>query len=91
MKINDQVDIIKIRDGDQVDALVSELLKNSHVLAAQKNAYLKFAALPNDPKLAQAWQFEAIGANQTWQDFVENGTLSGTTGESLRLEAIKLS
>jgi hypothetical protein len=53
-KLNDQVDIIKVKDGDQVDALVLELLKNRHVLAAQKNTYMKFPALPNDPKLAQA-------------------------------------
>lgn len=70
-KLSDQVDIIKVKDGSQVDGLVVELLKNPHVLAAQKNAYLKFASLPNDPMLAQAWQFEAIGADKTW-DQVNN-------------------
>jgi subtilisin family serine protease len=70
-KLNDQVDLIKVRDGDQADALVAELLKNPRVLAAQKNAYLKFSTLPNDPKLAQAWQFEGVGADQTW-DQVNN-------------------
>ncbi|WP_296557875.1 S8 family serine peptidase [uncultured Acetobacterium sp.] len=70
-KLSDQVDIIKVKDGSQVDGLVVELLKNPHVLAAQKNTYLKFASLPNDPMLAQAWQFEAIGADKTW-DQVNN-------------------
>lgn len=70
-KLSDQVDLIKVRDGDQVDALVAALLKNPRVLAAQKNVYLKFSALPNDSKLTEAWQFEAIGAAQTW-DQVNN-------------------
>ena len=70
-KLNDQVDIIKVKDSDQIDALVSELLKNPSVLAAEKNSYLKFSALPNDPQLSQAWQFEAIGADKTW-DQVKN-------------------
>jgi hypothetical protein len=70
-KLNDQVDIIKVKDGSQADALVLELLKNPHVLAAQKNAYLKLASLPNDPMLSEAWQFEAIGADKTW-DQVNN-------------------
>ena len=70
-KLNDQVDIIKVKDGSQADALVLELLKNPHVLAAQKNAYLKLANLPNDPMLSEAWQFEAVGADKTW-DQVNN-------------------
>ncbi|KNZ40541.1 S8 family serine peptidase [Acetobacterium bakii] len=70
-KLNDQVDIIKVTDSTQVDVLVAELLENPHVLAAQKNTYLKLASLPNDPMLSQAWQFEAIGADQTW-DQVNN-------------------
>lgn len=70
-KLSDQVDVIKVRDGEEVEALVAELLKNPHVLAAQKNAYLTFSALPNDSKLDQAWQFEDIGADQTW-DQVNN-------------------
>jgi len=65
-KLNDQVDIIKVKDGSQADALVLELLKNPHVLAAQKNVYLKLASLPNDPMLSEAWQFEAIGTDETW-------------------------
>lgn len=70
-KLNDQVDIIKVKDANQIDALVLELLKNPRVLAAQKNACLKFIALPNDPQLSQAWQFEGIGAEKTW-DQVNN-------------------
>ena len=70
-KLNDQVDIIKVKDANQIDALVLELLKNPRVLAAQKNACLKFVALPNDPQLSQGWQFEGIGAEKTW-DQVNN-------------------
>ncbi|MBC3798050.1 S8 family serine peptidase [Acetobacterium tundrae] len=70
-KLGDQVDIIKVKDGNQVDALVSELSDNPNVLAVQKNTYLKLTTLPNDELLSQAWQFEAIGADQTW-DQVNN-------------------
>ncbi|AFA48590.1 S8 family serine peptidase [Acetobacterium woodii] len=74
-KLSDQVDILKVKDGDQVDALVSELSDNPNVLAAQKNTYLKLTTLPNDELLSQAWQFEAIGADQTWDQVNNNETV----------------
>lgn len=70
-KLSDQVDILKVKDANQADALVSELSDNPNVLVAQKNTYLKLTTLPNDEYLSQAWQFEAIGADQTW-DQVNN-------------------
>lgn len=70
-RLNDQVDLIKVSDPSKVDDLVSELEKNPQVLAAERNSRLKLSALPNDPLLEQAWQFERIGADQTW-DQVDN-------------------
>ena len=65
-RLEDQVDLIKVSDPSQIDALLLDLLKNPQVLAAGKNSKLKLSVLPNDPLLDQAWQFEAIGADQTW-------------------------
>ncbi len=69
--LTDQVDIIKASDPNQIDALVADLLKNPYVLAAERNSYLELSALPNDPLLEEAWQFERIGADKTW-DQVNN-------------------
>ncbi len=74
--LNDQVDIIKVSDPNQVDAMVADLLKNPNVLAAERNSRLKFSALPNDPLLGEAWQFERIGADKTW-DQVKNDETVG--------------
>ena len=64
--LNDQVDIIEVADSVNIDALVAQLSENPNVLVAEKNAYIQTTALPNDPDLSKAWQFERIGADETW-------------------------
>ena len=63
--LNDQVDIIEVADSVNIDALVAQLSENPNVLVAEKNAYIQTTALPNDPDLSKAWQFERIGADET--------------------------
>ncbi|WKY45880.1 S8 family serine peptidase [Eubacteriaceae bacterium ES2] len=61
-----QVDLIEVADSQNVDALVNELSENSNVLAVEKNSTITASALPNDPGLNEEWQFERVGADQTW-------------------------
>jgi hypothetical protein len=60
-----QVDIIEVADSTNTDALIAQLSENPNVLVAEKNAYIQTSALPNDPNLSAAWQFERIGADET--------------------------
>nr|WP_320026457.1 S8 family serine peptidase [uncultured Acetobacterium sp.] len=69
--LSDQVDIIQVADSANTDALVTKLSENPNVLVAEKNSYLQTSALPNDPALSTAWQFERVGADETW-DKVNN-------------------
>ena len=64
--LNNQVDIIEVADSANADALVAQLSENPNVLVAEKNAYIQTSALPNDPNLSAAWQFERIGTDETW-------------------------
>ncbi|MBU4438085.1 MAG: S8 family serine peptidase [Acetobacterium sp.] len=64
--LSDQVDIIQVADSVNTDALVTKLSENPNVLVAEKNSYLQTSALPNDPALSTAWQFERVGADETW-------------------------
>ena len=64
--LNAQVDLIEVADSADVDALVAQLSENPNVLVAEKNSYLQTSALPNDPDLSKAWQFERVGADETW-------------------------
>ncbi|KAF5088710.1 Clostridial hydrophobic W [anaerobic digester metagenome] len=64
--LNSQVDLIEVADSADVDALVAQLSENPNVLVAEKNSYLQTSALPNDPDLSKAWQFERVGADETW-------------------------
>ncbi|MDO9493006.1 S8 family serine peptidase [Acetobacterium sp.] len=64
--LNDQVDIIEVADSANTDALIAQLSENPNVLVAEKNSYIQTSALPNDPDLSKAWQFERIGADETW-------------------------
>lgn len=64
--LNDQVDIIEVADSVNTEDLISQLSKNPNVLVAEKNSYIQTSALPNDPDLSKAWQFERIGADETW-------------------------
>ena len=64
--LSDQVDIIEVADSVNPDVLVAQLSENPNVLVAERNAYIQTSALPNDPDLSKAWQFERIGADETW-------------------------
>ena len=64
--LSDQVDIIQVADSANTDALITKLSENPNVLVAEKNSYLQTSALPNDPALSTAWQFERVGADETW-------------------------
>lgn len=64
--LSDQVDIIQVADSANTDALVTKLSENPNVLVAEKNSFLQTSALPNDPALSTAWQFERVGADETW-------------------------
>jgi len=64
--LGQQVDIIQVADSVSTDALVAKLSENPNVLVAEKNSYIQTAALPNDPDLSKAWQFERVGADETW-------------------------
>lgn len=64
--LSGQVDIIQVADSANTDALVTKLSENPNVLVAEKNSYLQTSALPNDPALSTAWQFERVGADDTW-------------------------
>ncbi|MBC3900862.1 S8 family serine peptidase [Acetobacterium malicum] len=64
--LNDQVDIIEVADSVNTEDLISQLSENPNVLVAEKNSYIQTSALPNDPDLSKAWQFERIGADETW-------------------------
>lgn len=64
--LGEQVDIIQVADSANTDALVAKLSENPNVLVAEKNSYIQTSDLPNDPELAKAWQFERVGADQTW-------------------------
>lgn len=61
-----QVDIIQVADSADTDALVTKLSENPNVLVAEKNSTIQTSALPNDPSLSTAWQFERVGADETW-------------------------
>jgi len=64
--VSDRVDIIEVKDPANVDSMVNRLSENPNVLVAEKNSYIQVSALPNDAELSQEWQFERIGADQTW-------------------------
>ena len=64
--LSDQVDIIQVADAADTDALVTRLSANPNVLVAEKNRTIQTSALPNDPALSTAWQFERVGADETW-------------------------
>lgn len=64
--LGQQVDIIQAADSFSTDALVAKLSENPNVLVTEKNSYIQTAALPNDPDLSKAWQFERVGADETW-------------------------
>lgn len=69
--LGEQVDIIQVADSASTDALVAKLSENPNVLVAEKNSYIQTSTLPNDPDLSKAWQFERVGADETW-DKVNN-------------------
>ncbi len=73
--LNDQVDIIEVSNSADADALVSQLSENPNVLVAEKNSYIQTSALPNDPDLSKAWQFERIGADETWNKINNSETV----------------
>jgi subtilisin family serine protease len=73
--LNDQVDIIEVADSANTDALISKLSENPNVLVAERNAYIQTSALPNDPNLSEAWQFERIGADETWNKVSNTATV----------------
>lgn len=64
--LNDQVDLIEVADSNSVDQVVEELSENPNVLAVEKNSTITASALPDDPGLSEEWQFERVGADQTW-------------------------
>ena len=67
-QVSNRVDLIQVSQGTDVDALMADLKKNPNVLAVDKNDKIEVTALPNDPYVVNgsAWQFERIGADQTW-------------------------
>lgn len=67
-QVSNRVDLIEVSDGTNVDELMADLEQNPNVLAVDKNDKIEVTALPNDPYVVNgsAWQFERIGADQTW-------------------------
>jgi subtilisin family serine protease len=72
-QVSNRVDLIEVREGTNIDALMADLELNPNVLAVDKNDKIEVTALPNDPYVVNgaAWQFQRIGADQTW-DQVSN-------------------
>lgn len=76
VSLTDQVDIIKVPQSGDADALVAKLSENPNVLVAEKNRYIQTSALPNDPELSSEWQFERIGADATWNKVNNSETVT---------------
>lgn len=66
--VSDRVDVLAVRDGVDVDALINTISDRAGVLAAGRNKTIEPALLPNDPDILNgyAWQFSEIGCENTW-------------------------
>jgi len=68
-RVSDQVDVLEVNQGVDMDGFIDTLNENPSVLAADRNRIArKSTALPNDPYISNgmAWQFADIGEDQTW-------------------------
>ena len=72
-QVSDRVDVLTVNDNINIDEFIAELKNNPNVLAVDKNVKIEASAIPNDPEITNgsAWQFERIGADETW-DKVSN-------------------
>ncbi len=73
--LSEQVDIIAVADSANTDELLARLSENPNVLVAEKNSYIQTSALPDDPDLSKAWQFERVGADETWNKISNSETV----------------
>jgi subtilisin family serine protease len=67
--VSDQVDVLEVNQGVDMDAFINTLNGNPNVLAADRNQIArKASSIPNDPYVSNglAWQFADIGEDQTW-------------------------
>lgn len=64
----DTVDVLTPQNTVDTDAFIQELENKPGVAAASRNEWLEVTALPDDPhiKNGDAWQFESVGADVTW-------------------------
>lgn len=67
-QVSSRVDLLKVSDETNTDAVVADLQKNPNVLAVSKNDKIEVSELPNDPYIVDGseWQFQRIGADQIW-------------------------
>lgn len=72
--------------SERVEALRVVIEKKSEVANSSENTLNNYSNLSSDLDISYKTHVQNIG----WQDYVANGNLSGTEGQSLRLEAINV-
>jgi uncharacterized protein YjdB len=75
--------------GDYV-AVEFRLVQRSTCIEGGRNTIIPIQIVPWTPPAIKAVAYEAHVQNIGWQEWVKNGEIAGTTGQSLRLEAIKI-
>lgn len=67
--------VVDVPEGAELDAYLADVRAQDGVLAADEDVLIPLAALPSDPAVrsGEAWQFERIGQEQTWNS-VRNST-----------------
>ncbi|HLO89410.1 MAG TPA: Ig domain-containing protein [Nostocaceae cyanobacterium] len=75
--------------GDYV-AVEYRLVQRMTCIEGGLNTIIPIQILPWTPPAIKAVAYEAHVQNIGWQGWVKNGEIAGTTGQSLRLEAIKI-
>lgn len=73
--VSDSVDVITPEEGVDTDALIQELEETPGVAAASRNKIMEVDALPNDPGVSKAWQFQKIGADKVWNQLGAHKTV----------------
>lgn len=75
--VSDRVDVLELNDGVDQVAFIQALNENPNVMAADKNKIVRMASLPDDPYILNdyAWQFEDIGADETWNQVSNDETV----------------
>lgn len=75
--VSDRVDVLEVSNDVNINEFINKVSTNPSVLAAGQNYIRKTTSLPNDPDILndQAWQFQNIGTDKTWDQVSNYNTI----------------